>query len=474
MESDLADRVVAFMAREELAPPGSTVLAAVSGGQDSCALLHILAARREDLGIRVHAAHLDHGFRGADGEDDARFVRGLAERLGVSVLCGRADGPGTAQRRGMSVQEAARVLRHEFLERAADEAGADRIALGHTRDDHIETILLNILRGTGTDGLRGLRPRSGMRVRPLLCLERAETAAYCRTHDIAFRTDPSNACPQHLRSRIREELLPLLGSYYTPAIRETLVRLSDIAGTEADFLEEEAQRAAESLWLAEDGRVILPRGALARLHPALARRVARLAIRKVRGDLRDVEHFHVERVLAWARGEESPGSVTLGCGSERILLAPEAAVVEHVPAPAEALPFQRQLTVPGDTTVPEMGIQIRAEAADPGRGTLGPWEADLDADRVRLPLTVRRRAPGDRIRPRGGPGTRKVQDLLVDRKVPRASRDEVPIIVDGEGLVWVAGHAVADRAAASDRTRKVLRLRVEGLPPAGRPEASML
>lgn len=455
----------ALAAGEPLLPRGARVLVAVSGGQDSCCLLHALASMRDERGLDLHAAHLDHSFRGEESLADSAFVGGLADALGVPATIERRDVPAVARRLRLTAQEAARRARHAFLDEVAQRLGADRIALGHTRDDHVETVLLNLLRGTGLRGLRGLAPLAGSRVRPLRNLPREVTAAYCRAHGLAYRTDTSNASPRYRRNRLRSELLPELATYYNPDVRGAIERLACIASADDDYLEAAAAKALEAAVVERSAdRLSLRRAALSEMHPALRGRAMRLAVEAVRGSIVDVEHG----AIAWAveaatAGGPSGGvwSRTLRGANVRLRVAGPLVAVERVAAPATALRVERTVAVPGTTTVHELGVRVECQVA-PSAEWGGPGaacEAALDLDALFPPLTVRNRRPGDRMRSLGAPGSRKIQDMLVDRGVPARDRDRLPLLVDRVGVIWVAGHAIAHRARVTGDTRTVLLVR---------------
>ena len=448
------------IARYQMFTPGSTVVVAVSGGQDSCALLHGLYTLNSELSLNLHVAHLNHGFRGAEADADAEFVRAFAEGLGLSSSIEKRDVPGAKRLLHTSNQDAARTVRHQFLQRVAAESGAETIALGHTRDDRIETVLLNILRGSGIEGLRGLAPISENRVRPLLDVARKQTGAYCKQHGIAFREDVSNVSPVYTRNRIREELLPHLESYYNPGTRAAILRLSELAGEDSAVLHELSQEALERAILnISKGSIVLSIEVLESLPPALKRRAVRHAIERVRGSLEDIEFAAVQRALALI---ESPGSSFELRGNRTIISRRgDRLEISTRPPSLSRLPIAFELAVPGETSVAPWNVVFRIQRSEP---TAFPTIAGnttrifLEEDAVKLPLTVRNRRPGDRFRPFGMAGTKKVQDLLVDHKIPAEMRDNVPIIEDAEGILWVVGHGVSERTRITSKQNNLLSL----------------
>jgi len=334
----LESRVLSFVQRHKLIPPGETLVVGVSGGADSVCLLHLLAGWQQKLGLKLHVAHLDHQLRGAESEADARYVVSLAGSLGVPVTAGRRDVSAYREERNCSLEEAARELRYDFLATVAGDVGARRVAVGHTRDDQVETILLHILRGAGTAGLRGIKPCSPLTggkgeatpllaIRPLLELSREETLRYCQQHRLEPRRDSSNLSPAFLRNRLRLQLLPLLRDY-NPGIDRALLRLAEIADADFSFIEQQAQQVWEEV-AREEGEVIhLEKKKVASLPLALQRQVIRLAIARVWGDTRDIEANHIEAVrglMTAPRGKSAPLPYPLVCRSEydEIIIARE-------------------------------------------------------------------------------------------------------------------------------------------------------
>ena len=311
----LESRVIAFIRRHSLIPPGETVVVGVSGGADSVCLLHVLAKWQKESGLKLHVAHLNHQLRGAESEADAEYVSGLARSLGIPVTIGRQDVAAYRRTRSISIEEAARELRHAFLAGVARDVGAGRIALGHTRDDQVETILMHILRGTGTSGLCGLAPCSPLAlrvrtqsaiaspdlsgrsnllvIRPLLDINREETTGYCREQRLDPRIDSSNLSLSFFRNRLRLELLPLLRQY-NPAVDRALLRLADIAGEDSAFIEGQAALLWDEVVRQEDDAVHVDRKRAARLPVALQRQLLRAAVAKLVGDTRDIEAGHIE------------------------------------------------------------------------------------------------------------------------------------------------------------------------------------
>ena len=469
----LADRVAASVQAQALIPRGGRVVAAVSGGGDSVALLHLLAELAErSLVTLAGVAHVNHRLRRPASDEDERFCRDLARRFGVPCLVESVAVADVARSRRVSVERAGHQVRHAFFARAAAELGAGRVALGHTIDDQAETVLLRLIRGAGAAGLSGMRPRAGVLVRPLLRVGRAELRRYLAAGGIPFREDASNADLRVPRNRVRHELLPQLGTY-SPRIVEALARQADIARDDEAWLSRRANEAAADLVSQERDLVELDAAGLAALPPALARRVARDALARIEPRRREIGFDAIERVRRTAAG--GPARTDLpGCRVERaagrVRLVPRRGRTGPAPRPG----FAYRLAVPGEVSVPEAGVRIRADVAEPGASGAPGRGAEIGAGgRTALvalpaaaPLVVRSWRFGDRYRPLGlGGRSRKLQDLFVDRKVPRDERTRVPLVLDAAGrVIWIVGFGIGHdfRVGAGGR-ESVLFLKVSGL-----------
>ncbi|MDE2941966.1 MAG: tRNA lysidine(34) synthetase TilS [Chloroflexota bacterium] len=444
------------------------IVAAVSGGPDSMALLLLLDRLRETLDFDLHVAHADHSLRGEEAREDARFVEDAAQDLGLPVTLGRLDVNALRAGRRMSLEEAAREARYAFLVETASTIGASAIAVGHTTDDQVETVLMHLIRGSGASGLAGMPAISHLQaacsgegvalVRPLLDFTKAETRAYCMLRGVTPREDSSNSSLEITRNRVRLELVPTL-ERYNPRIRQALLRMSSSAAHDLDFLEQAAGDALRRLEVAAEHDITVSRAGFGELHPAVQRHLLRLAYRELAGAAKELTHRHVEDMVRLSSGRtgaklELPGGIRFEVGYDTLRLAPVGAEFPAVP-PIEG---EYEISVPGETCIGAWCV--RAELLPPVRDSaaVGSHQAVLDADRAGRRLCVRSRRPGDRIAPLGMTGTRKVQDVMVDEKIPAAERDGVPLVASENGVVWVVGHRMAHWARVREDTERVLRL----------------
>jgi len=465
MES-LAARVRQFIDREGLVEAGETLLVGVSGGPDSVCLLHVLSELRQTLGVRLHVVHLDHMLRGEDSAADAGYVSRLAEHLGVPVTVQTRDVEAYRKEKRLSVEQAAREGRYDFYCEAAQSVGARRIALGHTEDDQVETILMHLMRGTGLTGLRGMQPVTRWQgsggalwlLRPLLQVTRVETEEYCRAHGLEPRRDVSNYSPAFLRNRVRHEVIPLLQSC-DRNIGAALLRTARAAADDLSFLDGQVATAWDGVVTVQPNGILLNTPGLLSLHPSLQRHLLRRVVGEILGDLADIHAVHIE-IMMDALTKQAGKKLTLPrglvflVGYQTCLVTTEG----HEVCPLPPLEGEHRLNVPGDTIV--AGWRARATITTPGSLAQG-FKACLDFDQVGADLAVRGRRAGDRFQPLGMAEPKKLQDFMVDAKIPRAWRDRVPLVCSTHGVVWVVGWRIAEWVRVTDATKQVLCLEFE-------------
>lgn len=455
-----------------LLQPGVGLLAAVSGGPDSTCLLLALAALRQTLRFDLSVAYLDHGLRSAGRE--AKAVRSLADALDVPFFGGASDVRKHARAERLSIEEAARELRYRFLAEAAERAGCGTVAVGHTRDDQVETVLLHLLRGSGLRGLAAMARsspwpvpiagKSPRLVRPLLGLSRTETEACCEATGVDPVEDPTNRSLAHLRNRIRLELLPVLREY-NPRVDEALVRLADAAAGDIELLERMAAEAALEDPGAEPGVVRLDRKALLALPDALQRHAVRHAVARVAGDGRRLSERNVRSLLGASEGPtgsslDFPRGVHVEV-QRRIVVLSTGRPPPPTPLPAEGI----ALAVPGSTRFGPWHVEASLLSRRPrDLSSGGTCSALLDFDACGAQLQLRRRHPGDRFHPLGLAAPKKLQDFFVDAHVPRSERDAVPLLCSERGIAWVAGQRPAEWAKVTPSTQRVLRVRARRTP----------
>jgi tRNA(Ile)-lysidine synthetase-like protein len=487
MGTQITDSIRAALIEQHMIARGDTVVVAVSGGPDSLCMLHILCALRADLGISLHVAHLDHMLRGAESAAEATFVATTAQAWGLPSTVAAIDVGAWAKETHENLHQAGRAARYAFLAQVAHEQGAQAVAVAHNADDQAETVLMHLLRGAGPAGLRGIRPvvpggewqrleigdwrLAGQQspisnlqspgfqprlIRPLLAIPRAEIERYCAEQGLDPRRDPSNLDRRPTRNRVRHELLPRLIEY-NPHIVAALGRTALVSADEHDFVLQELDSIWSMLALPRPGAIDFVGAAWQALHPALQRLALRRAYTLLGGD-GTLELEHVEAARALVAGDvggraDLPGGIPLTVGYAGTF------TLGNPPAPEgpQLLGQQVHLPIPGQVALAD-GWSLVATTAGPVAAPTSLWEVYLDAETIAEPLLLRRRRPGDRLRPAGGRGSRRLQDMFVDAKVARALRDAWPLVATPTALVWAPGLRPATELLATPATQRVVHL----------------
>ncbi|MHB0997689.1 MAG: tRNA lysidine(34) synthetase TilS [Armatimonadota bacterium] len=439
---------------------GQKLLVGVSGGPDSVALLHALWSVSGELDISLHVAHLNHSFRGQDSDDDAEYVRSLATDLGLDYTIEKIDVPQIKISLRVSDEEAARLVRHDFLDRTAKKAGAHHIALGHTADDQVETVLINFLRGTGIDGLSGMPPVRDKIIRPLIELKRRSVEEYIERHSLHPRTDLTNLQPEYTRNRIRLELLPELRQQYNNDIDGIILRLTELVRVDSAYINMEADKALMHVTIDAGADTLKLDAYILNSYPlAIKRRVIRAAIKKLRGELIDIGYIHINDIISLINGGsnfryELPGGTYIDRSYKFLTFMVTRPVDTQVI-------YCYTLNVPGETFVPEIQSTVKTELStgqiDDIR-TSGDNGIVLDYGCIRGELKIRNWIHGDRMNPMGLGGSKKIQDIFSDKKIPKSERYRIPIIVDNEKIIWVAGLSISENVKVTSDTCEYLRI----------------
>ena len=463
-------RVWATIRRHGLLVEGDRVLIAASGGADSTALAHVLAALAGRARIRLAGiVHVHHGLRGEAADEDARACEALAATLGLPFDLVPMDVAAEAARRRWSVERTGHALRHAAFRLAARRRLATRIALGHTLDDQAETVLLRLMRGAGTRGLSGIWPMHGLVIRPLIEIDRSAVEQYLAERGLSWREDASNRDVSIPRNAVRHLILPALTQVAGEGLPERLARQADAWRDDERWIAACVAVELPSLLMPEaDGGWVLDLRRLHEVPPMLQRRVRMAALEQMlpRGAV------SLALVALLARLEQLPEGRTARLRSlevrrigSTLRLANSTGAVEAIDEPA---PAPTVLPVPGSVEVAAHGLVVDASVlrreewqADARPAREGAVMVALDAAAIGSSVIVRTRRPGDRMRPAGVQGSQKIQDLMVNRKVPRDERDSVPVITTAAGrIAWVVGLAVGEEFAIQPHTIAVLLLKI--------------
>ena len=462
---DLTQRIGDYVDQEALLEPKQRLVVGVSGGADSLCLMDSL----HRLGYRLVVAHFDHRLR-PESRAEAESVREAAAAYGVPAVIGSME----VHQKSRTSEQTARIARYRFLAQVARRRRIRTVAVGHTADDQVETVLMHLLRGAGPTGLRGMLPRTALDawiggveapgltvIRPLLELKRSQTAAHCSAHGLSPLHDPSNQDLRFFRNRLRHELIPELRKY-SPGIEDTLRRTAKVMAAESELVDELVESNWNS-WVREFGSdaLALDRDRLVGAPVALQRAALRRAIQTLRPELRDIGFEAIERGLGSLRDRRRQtliGQLELLPVRNNLVLRSIAAPLTFPEFPQLRTPAVRRLRIPGSIRLANRwGIELRAAGRSrPVGRQVGQVRFDLD--RLPHPIVLRPPRPADRLQPAGMRGTLKLADLFINRKIPRQARARWPVLASGEDLIWIPGLHRSRIAAPSSKSKRLLEL----------------
>jgi len=428
------------------------ILVAYSGGIDSTALLHLLLELRERWTLKISLAHFNHRLR-SSAEEDEQFVREVAQEHSLPLIVGTEDVRAIAKKQKLSLEEAGRILRYDFLKKTAAEGAMTKIATGHTMDDQAETFLMRLLRGSGRRGLAGISPAvERMIIRPLIEVNRQDVAAYLQRKSAPYRVDESNFDRRFFRNRIRMELIPFIQQNFEPRIIPILGKMASILRQEETLLQELTNEKSQRSICEKNDQLSLEINSLSSLPLALKRRVVRDFIRQLKGDLRDVSFEDVEAVLGLDNGKEIHLKKDLILAREGDLVGPKGEIEPQVS-------FEYRWSGKSHLKISEIRLKFAGRMGKKRHLENLDFDderqAHLDLARLRFPLLVRSRREGDRYQPLGAPGKKKLKEIMRAKGIPVPARDKRPVFLSGDEIVWVLGLPVSERHKVSLMTEHI-------------------
>ncbi|MDR0310769.1 MAG: tRNA lysidine(34) synthetase TilS [Acidobacteriota bacterium] len=418
---------------------GEHVVVAASGGADSTALLLCLKTFAREMELTLTAAHLNHCIRGAEGDADAVFTRRLCETLEIPCVTETIDVKKQAGDSGENLEACARRARYAFLRRAAQKVGAQKIAVGHNRNDQAETAIFRLLRGSGLEGLSAIRPVLGDEIaRPLIDCSRELIRGYLKDKAVRWREDSTNAELHYARNRIRLELIPYLEKNFNPRLIDALARETGIARETWDFIEAQARAALANLCAETEEGISLDISGLLNLHPALQKQVLRLGLKEGFGSTRNIGAAHIENLLSLCKKQTGSGETPIPGGGRGIRRFGRLLLQKH--PPEQAAGYSYSLSVPGEIYIPEIRALFRFTVirrdAEIKTESENRRQALLELAALPERLTIRSRKPGDR---HGGKERGKVKKMLIGAKIPPERRAFLPMLAIGGGVIWIPG-----------------------------------
>lgn len=441
------------------------LVVALSGGPDSLALLLALNDLKDELNLKLHVAHMNHGLRGTESDDDEKFVIDLAIQLRLPHTTRFGNVKDYANENKVSIEEAARNMRYEFLSNVVREEKGFGIVLGHTKNDQVETILMHLIRGTGLDGLLGMSTFGKWQslntdtytvlIRPLLNVGKDSTEQYCYAYNLQPRIDTSNSSIHFTRNKIRTDLIPRIKSY-NQNFEKALLRMSSAARYYQDYIETITLDTMKSLTVSAPSGIAFSRNAFCEQHRVIQTNLVLMAYEKMVGNTKNIKSAHIDTILDLASNGKSkivhlPNNLVVCIDNQEIQFVSKT----YLNVTKAKTLTKQVIKIPGKTTIPGWEIVSYVEKKSPER-LYGAYHISLDAEQIEEPIFVRGRLPGDRFVPTGMKNTKKLQDFMVDTKIPNSKRDSVPIVTLEDEIIWVVGYRKADGLALNANTTNVI------------------
>ncbi|MDO4793285.1 MAG: tRNA lysidine(34) synthetase TilS [Filifactor alocis] len=461
----LINRIEKTIEENRLLSEGDKVMIALSGGPDSLFLLHVLTQLRERYKLTLYAVHLNHRIRGFDAHRDALFCAELCDRTDIPFFVRSVDVPEISKMMKMTLEEAAREARYKLFFELKEELGINRIAVAHNMDDQVETVLMRIMRGTGLYGLKGMDYHlpNGI-IRPLLDVEKKEILAYLKRHSLSWCVDETNEEAVYTRNKIRLELLPLMEEF-SPKVKESISRMAATLREDGNYIESVANTMfQESSHPVSENTIKVDIEALLNRPPAIKKREVRYAIQSVLHSLKGIEAVHLDEVMALAENQKSYAKVNLP-GGLWVYKKGNVLYFSTEELKEQELSFSYPLKKNGRVFISEIDTQITAKTLTRDKHLIlptGKYTKAFDLDKIQGDLIVRNREVGDKIRPMGLGGTKKIKNIFIDEKITVEDRDKVPIITDEKGsIIWVVGFCISDDFKIDETTRNVIQIHVK-------------
>lgn len=460
-------KVKVYVERFHMIEPKDTIVLGISGGADSVCLLKILARWKEAWGISLRAVHVHHQLRGEEADADERFVRELCENEGIPCRVFHEDVQGMAQREKIGLEEAGRIARYRCFATVCEDVGGGKIALAHHQDDLAETMLHHLVRGTGMAGLCSLKPVSGNRIRPLLCLEKEEILVYLKAAGQPWRTDSSNLEDDYTRNRIRHHVLEELKTEVNPRAVRHMAQLSEeLEETRAVLAQVAAEKRRQYVRKSEKGMLLAEE--LKKEPDLIGRQIVHDLLKEISGKQKDFTRIHVEAVQElWNRKVGARRDLPYGMQAIRTY---DGIYLERKAEKCETRDSEKnagiQINVHSEGTesfqIGELTLTVSRTARDFGEIPEKKYTKWFDYDRIKQTLVIRHRQPGDRICLFDGGGSKKLKDYLIDRKIPAQKRDQLWLLADGSDILWIIGDRISAAYKVTAESQRILQAEIKG------------
>lgn len=441
---------------------GDVIIVGVSGGFDSMMLLDILYRLKDKYGYSIKIAHINHGVRGKEADQDEEFVRQNAKRYGLEFYSKTVDMNGYAKKYKMTAEEAGRKLRYEFFN-SIEKKNKYKIAVAHNKNDIAETILMRIIRGTGVDGLSGIDYKRDNIIRPILNISREDIEYYCEKAKLNPRLDRTNLEPIYYRNKIRLDLIPYIEKEYSKNIVESLFRLSENIKEDIEILNNITDEELEDVLISRDrNKIVLDNERFKYKNKGLKSRILRRAIEIINGNIVGIERININDILHISKEANTGKSLDLKHGI-KARLSYDKLYIEKCENNGKVR-YNYKIALNCNQSIPEINKTIKTEIVDIKDLELDKKDRNIeyfDFEKIEDSIIIRNRNDGDRVKFLGMKGRKKLKDFFIDNKINREERDKIPLIIFEEEIAWIVGYRRADIANIDKNTKRVLKVSIE-------------
>lgn len=444
------ERIYRYIRDNQLLQEHDTILLALSGGADSMLALHALLGLKEQYQLAINAVHINHGLRGTAADLDENFVTTACAELGVKCYVKRVDVRQYASVHHLSEEAAGHELRYQIFAELMSELGADKLALGHHLNDRSESVLMHMISGCAPAGLAVLEAKQDKIIRPLLFLTKDEILAICARENISYCTDATNYEMSCLRNRVRLELLPLLRQQYNARIDHALVQLAQLSGEDESYFKMQVAQCWQECARQDDEQLEIDVSVWRGYHIALKRRILEKAWQEISGKQK-LSFKQIEQIIDLAHSEKGEKKLFLPHGFVCLKSYDRLILSKNIEIASES--YALNWANAEDILVLPCGVLKRQNIAE--MVAISPNQAMVDGDKLAPSLLVRNRRPGDRMRPLGA-GEKKIKDILIDKKIPQSLREELPLVISGSKIVWLANVAVSEEFKVTEETKNIV------------------
>ncbi|AFS79364.1 tRNA(Ile)-lysidine synthase [Gottschalkia acidurici 9a] len=434
------------------------IVIGVSGGHDSMTLLYVLESLKAELNFSIHVAHINHGVRGSESDGDEDYVKNICKNLNVPFYSHKTNMDEYAKKHKLTSEEAGREIRYSFFRKSIKKLGGGKIAVAHNKNDQAETLIMRFIRGTGIDGLRGMEYKNGDIIRPLLDIDRIYIEKYCDDNGIIPRIDKTNFQPIYGRNKVRLELIPYIQKTFNKGIIDTLSRTSTIMKNDSDFLQEYTEdRYREILEKEDKSKIHLNIEKLHSLHQSIKTRVIRYAIERIHGSIKGLEEKHIKDILNLVSSKITGKKINI-INNIVVKISYNNLIIEKSEK-VEDIRYNYKLDVNSTINILELGSSIKSKVTSVSSIKIdenNDFIKYFDYDKVKDNLYIRNRIDGDKFRPIGMKGNKKLKDFFIDEKVPRDYRNTIPLVVDEEDILWIVGLRISENYKITSNTKNIL------------------